>query len=74
MSTSTSWPVVLMGAAASAYVVSLLVAEGLSRPWSEDAARLYHAVSLLSTTVLMAAWMFVNWCDCNTFARSVGHQ
>lgn len=67
---STPWPAVLLGAASSAFVVSVLAVEGFRRPWSEDAAQMYYAVSLLSTLVLMAAWMFVNWCGCNTFVRS----
>lgn len=62
-----TWPAVLMGAASSAYVVLLLAEEGFSTPWSEDAARMHHAASLLSTIMLMAAWMFVNWCAYATY-------
>ena len=65
-----SWSTMSMGAAFLACVAALVGEQAVqTRPWSRDIAQMNHAVSLLSTIVLMAAWMFVNWCGSFVLGR-----
>jgi hypothetical protein len=66
VSFDVSTPVLMTGAVSAGGLMALLAAAAAAAPLPESAkavsAQVDRSISLLLTVLLMAAWMFVNWC------------